>query len=556
MKIKIDYELVILVAFLIFINFIGYANLMDNKMIHEYPFGYKSNDMFERAFLAESIKDVGNFKYLAPYLSQGLSNTVSHYYPLFEHLPASLSILSGFEVYDSLYFIVFLMVNLSIFMMYFLIKNFNSNIALLSLPFMSLIYFKKFFVGNIIGIWGYSTSVIFLISIFFLLMFYEKDKIYLLIAALFVILIHTRISEAIIAFAFLFIYLILKFLSKKWDKELTKKSIILFLSILVLSSYYLIYFKNLSNTLATNTPLITFNREQQEFYGIELSDFGIPLLIVLLLGILISFIYTAQYMYPLLIGMLLIAFHYSNYLGGKISVFFGSRTFMLPIFVAFFFGLCVYILISVTKNIIKIDTKIKSVLVFILLMCLIFFTQYTPVEGTEGFFNKEKWDAFKWIENKSPLTANVFFMYGDGYTQTNMMLFLKRNQFFVDLDEVKKQISTGELERIQKIQPIHSVLFYKKGLLEVGNLMVSQKGYDERDQDINHLKSKVLNLTQDICSFDYYIIDKYSMQQIIISNFNNKFKEQVLKKEWFAVVYDNNFVTILKNNKVGADCIG
>jgi len=558
MKLKIRYELVILVLFFILLNWIGYANFSDNKIAHDYPFGYRSSDMTERAFMAESIKDVGHFKYLAPYITQGLTKIIPYYYPSIEHLPVSLSIMSGLETYDTLYFIVFLMMNLSAIMMYFLIRKYNPNIALLSLPFMTFLYLRRFLIGSAVGIWGYSAAELFLVCTLFLFTYFENGKIYILVSLFLVSMIHFRLSPAIVAFVFFSLYFAIKVITKKWNKELTKKTIIMGIITIIFSSYFLILLAGFGGQISKSGPLIDFNKLDDQFYGTRPTDFGFLLLTIMIIGIVISLIYIKKYIIPSLIGLILIGFNYADYLGGKIAVLFYSRAFMLPIYVAFFFGLVFYFLILLSNNIIKGKVKIKTILTLIILTTIVLFTQFEPLQGKEGLFNKDMWDGFKWINENTQLNSNVLLLYGDSYDQVNMLRFIKRNPFIVQIGEIQKQISENTIERKQNIRPIYNLFIYKKDIFSFGDLLEEQEKYDDTDQDMEHFYNYVMGRTKpmDLCSFDYYIIDKHSRYPVLISNFNNRFKELALNKNWFSIAYENNFLTILKNDKKGAECIG
>src|SRR3989344_5564269 len=86
---------------------IGNANLWNHRLSHDFPYGYLASDAFQHQVRAEAIKDAGNFRYEAKYISQGFENVVGRYPPLIYHLGIMFSYSTGLEVYDAIYFIVF-----------------------------------------------------------------------------------------------------------------------------------------------------------------------------------------------------------------------------------------------------------------------------------------------------------------------------------------------------------------------------------------------------------------------------------------------------------------
>ena len=139
-KIKLDLEKIILVLFFGILLFIGPGNVLGHKIKHDFPYGYFASDAFQHQTRAEAIKDSGSFKYDAPYVSKGFENIVARYPPVLYHLAVLFSYLAGVEVYDSIYFLVFFFAIFGIFTFYFVVKGFNRNVALISLPLAMLVF--------------------------------------------------------------------------------------------------------------------------------------------------------------------------------------------------------------------------------------------------------------------------------------------------------------------------------------------------------------------------------------------------------------------------------
>ena len=122
-------EKIFLILIFSILLYTGYSNLVDHSLKHNFPYGYLASDAFQHQIRAEAIKDAGNFRYEAPYISMGFEKVVGRYPPVIYHLSVIFSYLTGLEVYDSIYFIVFFLGSLAAIIMYLIIKNFNKNIA-------------------------------------------------------------------------------------------------------------------------------------------------------------------------------------------------------------------------------------------------------------------------------------------------------------------------------------------------------------------------------------------------------------------------------------------
>ena len=71
---KINLEKIMLIIFFAILLYIGPGVLFDHKIKHDFPFAYGASDAFQHQIRAESIKDMGNFRYEASYLVKGVEN--------------------------------------------------------------------------------------------------------------------------------------------------------------------------------------------------------------------------------------------------------------------------------------------------------------------------------------------------------------------------------------------------------------------------------------------------------------------------------------------------
>ena len=107
---KFNLEKIFLIVFFTVFLFISVANLWDHKLNHDFPFAYLASDTFQHQVRAESIKQIGNYRYEAPYIVTGYTDNVGFYQPNIYHLGVIFSYLSGLETYDSTYFLIFLLI--------------------------------------------------------------------------------------------------------------------------------------------------------------------------------------------------------------------------------------------------------------------------------------------------------------------------------------------------------------------------------------------------------------------------------------------------------------
>src|SRR3989338_5271921 len=133
--------------------YLGPGVMFDHKIAHDFPFAYSASDSFQHQVRAEAIKDQGNFRYEAFYISDGIEGTIGRYPPSLYHIAVILSYTSGTEVYDSIYFTVMFFAVIASLASYFIIKNFNKTVALLALPLPMLIFSFPVSLGFLWGHW-------------------------------------------------------------------------------------------------------------------------------------------------------------------------------------------------------------------------------------------------------------------------------------------------------------------------------------------------------------------------------------------------------------------
>ena len=212
---KIDLEKIILVIFIIAMFYLGPGILFGHKIKHDFPFGYFASDAFQHQVRAEAIKDAGNFKYEAEYISLGIENSEGRHPPVIYHLAIILSYASGIEVYDSIYFMTAFFAIIAALIMYLIIRNFSKTVALLSLPLSMLIFSFPVSLGYLYGHWPSLLAQSFLILFFWSIMKADLDKSFILLGILLSATALTHTSSTILLQILLMRYLLMLLLKEK-----------------------------------------------------------------------------------------------------------------------------------------------------------------------------------------------------------------------------------------------------------------------------------------------------------------------------------------------------
>ena len=201
---------------------IGYGTLSNHQLNHTHPHGFLASDTFIQPGYAEHIKDVGNFKKFPVYGAFGYDDVIGYYPPIPSHLTALFSLSTGLSVHDSIILLITILTCVGSLLMYLIIRTFNKNIAILSLPLSTLVFHKNFFVAFTWGQWGLLFGSFLLIAVFWIMTKLDLNKSYILLAIFMsgVAMAHT--SELMIAVLFILLYLLIKFLLKKLQRRVNQ----------------------------------------------------------------------------------------------------------------------------------------------------------------------------------------------------------------------------------------------------------------------------------------------------------------------------------------------
>lgn len=541
-KIKLDLEAAILSVFFILFLFIGPGNTFNHRIQHDFPYAYLASDPFQHQTRAEAIKDAGNFRYEAPYISLGFEGAVGRYPPVIYHLAVIFSYAAGIEVYDSIYFLVFLFIIISALVMYLIVRNFNKHVALMSLPLPMLVFTLPPAIGFFWGHWPSLLSQSFIMGLFWAFTRIDLKKSFILISAFLSSIIMTHTSEAVFAVIFIALFFLVRLISKNLKIDEIKTVFVAAILIFVVAFYYLIIF---GNTFARGEHYsFAIEPEWSGTPGFYISNFG-SLLIFMVAGILFAIFKIKNMHTSLIMAFTMLIGGHLNYIG------FGLRSFQLrflwPIYLAVFLGFGLYML---SKIIIKNWNFIYTLAICLILTVVLFGIVKTPwlphyeKLNSQGLMDPYHWSALTWLSKNTEANAKIYFFYGDIYSQDALLRNSKRIHYQVDTDDFVKAIQNKKIKRS-----------YKSELPgDGGGGVMTRTGLFSFDQATKGKPQEYFSGPKDICNFNYLVFDKGSRQPVL-AQYNLLIANELLKKEYMKVVLDNGYVMILKNNKAGADCI-
>ena len=541
-KIRFDLEKFILALFFAILLFIGPGSVLDHRIMHEFPYGYYASDTFQHQIRAESIKDSGNFRYEAFYIAKGFEKTIGRYPPLIYHLSVMFSYASGLETYDSIYFLVFFFAAIGVLVMYLVIRDFNRNIAIISLPLAILTFSHPALIGFTWGHWPSVVAQFFLIVFVWCIMRMELEKSYIFASISFSSIALAHTSEYVFAVIFLIFFLAIRLITKNLKKIEIKNIVFTFVLSFILSIYYLIIFKY---TWAAGQPYSFFVMPVWDGNpGFYIMNFG-ALLVFIVAGIIFSLFRLRGMHVSLIAALAMFLSGFSNYIGFDTRAF--QIRFFWPVYLAVFFGFGFYMLL---KFAIKKWNMAFSVIIFAIFTVLLTgivkipSVPYYIETASPGIMDIYHWSALRWLSANTEPDSKIYFFYGDIYGQDALLRSSKRLHFQVDPDSFINAIKERKIKR-----------FYTSELPgDGGGGITVRKGLFSFEPAVNVLKHEVFFGPQDICRFNYLIFDRGSRQQVL-AQYNLLIASELLKKDYVKPVFENELVVILKNNNPGADCI-
>ena len=555
------------------------SGFIGREISHSYPYGYLASDAFWHENVANYIKKEGSYKYHPPYMSAGYKDVVGFNPPLLYQLVASFSILTGLEAYDAFYILIILLICFSAMAVYFIIKQFNSHVAMLSLPLFVFLFTKRFVIDVTWGQWIFISGGFFIIVFFWGMTKLELRHSYALLVIFIAALASAHQSEMVFAIGFIIIFIAIKSLSKKFDmSEIAPSHDPSFSS--EKEGRFLSMLKNTLRPLGrgvfdikqskgialaviialvlSSYPLLIFSAGWGKFSGIRpfsvelpsewnsgrsvvpLTDFSKIVLIVIVIGMVFALLIKERVNVAVPAGFYMLLIGYGNYFGLSNRAF--QTRFFWPVYLAVFFGLALYQLVKFVPK----GYRQLSSLAITLILLFAFLNLFYEKQASPGLMDPYHWESLSWVRENTDKNAKVFYFYYDNYYQSALLWTSERLAFLIDRNDYIDGLQKGIIKRdyISTLTSSSDTRFiYKKGLFSFG--------YHQDEDKLETRKQR------DICSFDYYIFDMLPQFSSIpeLTKYNALIRDKFIEKD-MEELFNNQVVSILKNNNPGADCIG
>lgn len=537
MRLKLDstIEWAYVFLFSVFLAYIGMAASMGHQLKHPFPYGFSASDAFGEIAYTEGIQDLGNYKFLPSYLRAGFSDTLGFHMPISNHIFAIFSFASGLQVWDSLLVIGFLYSIFAILAMYLLIRNFNRNIALISIALAVFLYTRNFNIIYSWGQWDLIIATMLLISAVWALGRFEMKYGYILFAILASGTALTHITEAVFLFMFTALFFIIRLAKKKSSFGELKKLAVSGIIAAAICFYYLIIFKfgyaagGVDNTIRYQAP---------EWFDAALGQFGL-LQFLIIGGLLVSLflLFTGTESAALLFGVFMLFIGYTNFVSSFAPRAFQTR-YLWPIHLSVLIGTLIYFLL---KLVIKEWKVVYSIAIGIVLTSSITYAYYEKNSGS-GIMDQYHWEQMMWVRQNTAKDAKLLYFYGDPYSQEAILWNQKRVSYRVSMEDFANAIKERKIKReyvVGVAAADDAELLYRKSSFSFG--------YHYEEVNMSDYFGK-----KDICEFDYFVFDKIGRQQALAQY--NLLIANELVKSGAQPIFDNG-VLMLKNSNIGGNCI-
>ncbi len=544
---KVWEHLALLVLFVTLLV-MGPANIWDKKIDHTHPYGLFAQDAFIFTSYQYYLSESGNWHQLAPYLARGYTDIIQSQPSVLEILSVLLAQATGLGFFMTIYVIVMLLVLLAVFCFYFLVRSFNPKVALLSLPLNVLIFSAIFIQAFTWGNWPFFVGSSMFVLFFWCLNNIKKRLVPALGSLTMAAIAFGHTSEYIFIAPLLGFILLVDVVSRTFQWQEWKRIAGMVLGSVLIAGYYLIIF---SGTFLHHAQAQFLTPKSQGLsLFVSITTPGVLLAVAVGIGAAIGVLMLRKHR-VLQIAFVLLLIGFTNYIGtGKRGL---ETRFLWPIYLSVFFGLLLYLILS---WILKHRLSLRVCALISIAFTVFFAHQYYLPISSHGLLPKESWQAMEWVGHETPRNATIFYFLGDAYDQAGVLFNTQRLTSVILPDEYISLIRSNQLRRMVKVERVSdrtNAYPYRKGLFSFGFHQLEDA-----------VESRVL---VDLCSFDYYVLDKISYYMIPllhqripeinpdISTYNLPIAHHFMTKANFTKAYENGGVLVLKNPQPGGECI-
>ena len=551
MKIKTEPIFLILVFGILL--FLGFGGLFSRQLVHDFPQGTIANDAFYKYNRAHYLIESGNFKYQEWYTAEGRKDTDQDDAPLTYFLTAIYSLNSGIPDFDTYQFLGILVKILSVFVMYLIIRKLNKKIALAAIGITGFIFIKNNFISFHYGWIPITLAGSLIVFVIWILLSSELEYIWIILGLALAGVMLTHLSEFWYTILIVGLYFCYLLLINKLNFKILKNPLLALIIFIPTTLYYLpVSLRQFFSLASSDTGIVLSAFRIPTFPITVLKDFGffLPLIIV---GIILSAYYCLKdkekfkFLVPILTITAVSFLPLFNFSDRIYQI-----RFFWPVFFMLFFGFAIYFILNLNfiKKYLKHYSNEAMVIVSLLLLVLSINYYYAAPNPSSLIVNQDIWNGMQWVQQNIPENIednSILVVHGDSYQQVGTFLMFGRIIYQIKDEDYLAKLNTGQVSKNYVIRKfIHGYDYFKRtGFFTFEPIKLGKPEWEE---------TRGWEET-DLCSFDYYVIDKPSRFPQVTA-YNLKIRETLLKNNNFEEVFSNSWYSILKNNNPGADCLG
>ncbi len=556
------FEVGLLAVFSAVFLYLALGEPWGHTIAHEYPYSYLASDAYLHQAMAQYAKDSGRVKFAAPYSIGGYEESMDMHPPMLSQISATLSLMTGIEVFDTTMFSAAFAFLLAMLAAYFIWKRGSALIAVIALPTMLLMLTGRLTTLLYWGYWLLLHGIMFLLAFLWALTRWDSKGMPIIVGLLLSATTLTHQPEMVFGGVFFAGFLLLRvWKEKKVSMELVKRAASVGIIFAVLSFYSLLIFSN--TYLLSEGYRNAWDPEALRggYPPFNLSDLGI-FGIVAIAGAIGFFLTKKEKLgKPASIAL------YCFFLGFSILLGLGKRGYAHRLFwfiyLSFFVGLAVHIVLQlVLKNRGNVKSFYGAIPFGIALVLLVLIVPkiYGNTKIGPGSMNPYDWEGLQWIGSNLPQDAYVYYFYSDALSHNAPLYSSKRIGFNIRIQEYVEAIRSGKVQEkytfgladgytvyLHPITPF-SFCYYNHELKPRNGSLECLPNYQR------YIKVSKEDEEKTLCDIEYYYFDKQASQPVL-AQYNMAIRELLLKNDWIKEVYANPLVSILKNEKPGDACI-
>lgn len=531
---------------LAFIIIVPTFKIYQNSLSNDYPCCLIGPDSLTYLSYIDFISRGGEIDDSPKYMSHTEINTKNILPPLYFTIISLIINLTGFEPHQIVYaFAIILLMN-SLILIFLLVRSYDSVVALLSLPFMFLMFVHPFSKILFLGQWFDNFGTLLLLSTLLIANFYinkginSRSSVGLIIIITAMILSHTEW----VYFLFIIILYYLLFFILKTEKPNIKtisKFLIIYLIafIIALPSFVRLYYHPDSSSILTfNTVYNSSLLVPKIFY------FNIIPLIILMIGliyILYNIILKNNVNFFIIAFLSLFILSVSNFALGY-ARYYEVRWFW-PLFLSPIFGIGLGAVLSKIKESFFKKFFLYSIPFIVLSILFVLFLRQSSLIGV----NRDDWKAIEWIRDNTEENDSILFILPDRTDYYKYVSWLShRPPYYKPLKDILGNDINNTNMSINK-----SVFSLSYGPVDHTTLL--KHGFFKYELLKLDLKLK------EFCSFDYVMVNNYIGTDFSVTLLNYYYTvnerniyyniDVFLNNTNLNLTYENGDAYVFKQNK-------